>query len=274
MEAPQIHEHSWGSVDLGIPDIRGNELYLWDFKFGFEAVEVFENWQLMNYAAGKLREMGVDGHIDQFTKVHLCVVQPRAHHPDGPIRRWIVTASYLRPYFNILRTNAEKALGPNAEFHTGNHCKHCPGRHACPAALKAGVSLYEVAAAPLPVGLTPEALGVQLSIVKRALTQLECLESGLEEQVKGLLRSGATVEGWSVQEGVGREKWDKPISEVIALGEILNTSLLKPADVITPKQARKLGVDDAVITAYSTTPRTGLQVVPDNGNKAKQVFSK
>ena len=80
--------------------------------------------------------------------------------------------------------------------------------------------------------------------------------------------------GWVVEQGIGREKWGKPIAEVIALGDMLEFDLRKPVDAITPNQAKKLGVDESVITAYSTKPRTGLNIVSDNGNKAKQVFKK
>ena len=274
VEIPRVHEINWGTPDCSIYHKLGNTLYLWDYKFGFEVVEAFENWQAIDYVAGLLDELEINGHLDQHTKVVIRIAQPRAFHRDGPIREWVVMASELRAHINILHGNAHKALGPNAEFNTGSHCKHCPGRHACPAALKAGTRLYEVATKPVPVELSAEALGVQLAIVKRARKQLEYLESGFEEQAKGLIRSGSLVSGWATEEGFGRETWGKPIEEVIALGDMLNFELRKPVDAITPNQARKLGIDDAVITAYSTTPRTGIKIVPDNGNKAKQVFKK
>jgi hypothetical protein len=274
VEISRVHAINWGTPDCSIYHRPSNALYVWDYKFGFEVVEAFENWQAINYVAGLLDELEIDGHVDQFTTVHIRIAQPRAFHRDGTIREWKVLASELRAHINILSSNAHKALGPDAEFNTGSHCKHCPGRHACPAALKAGTGLYEVATKPVPVELSPEALGVQLAIVKRARKQLEYLESGFEEQAKGLIRSGSMVPGWSVEEGIGREAWAKPIEEVIALGDMLEFDLRKPVAAITPNQAKKLGVDEAVITAYSTKPRTGLKVVPDNGNKAKQVFKK
>lgn len=274
VEIPRVHEINWGTPDCSIYHKSGNALYVWDYKFGFEVVEAFENWQAIDYVAGLLDELEINGHLDQHTKVHIRIAQPRAHHRDGTIREWVILASDLRGHINTLHANAHEALGPNAKFRTGSHCKHCPGRHACEPALKAGLGMYEAVSKPVPVELSPEALGVQLAIVIRARKQLEYLESGFEEQVKSIIRSGALIPGWIVEQGIGREKWDKPISEVIALGDMLNFNLRKPVDAITPNQAKKLGVDEAVITAYSTKPRTGLIVVSDNGNKAKQVFKK
>lgn len=273
LEMPRIHELSFGTCDAYLYDRNNGELFIWDYKFGFEIVEAFENWQAINYACGILDKLGIDGLQDQYLKVRIRIAQPRAFHRDGPIREWVVMASDLRGYFNILQANAAEALGPAPETRSGSHCKHCSARHACPAALQAGVRLYEVAAQPVPVELSADALAVQFAIVQRAKKQLEYLESGYEEQLKGLIRSGKAVPGYRVEESVGRERWTRPVEEVFALGDMLGHDLRDPK-AITPNAARKLGIDAAVITAYSEKPRTGLKVVPDNGNKAKQVFSK
>lgn len=271
--APRVHELSFGTPDAFILDERNRKLYVWDYKFGFEIVEAFENWQAINYVAGIFDELGLDGLADQWFEVIIRIVQPRAPHRDGPVREWRVKASDLRAHINTLNQNAEEALSDRATCRSGSHCKHCPARHACDAALTGGVRLYEAASAPVPVELSPAALAVQFGIIQRARKQLEYLESGYEEQIKGLMRSGASVPGYRVEETVGRERWAKPVEEVVALGDMLGHDLRK-REAITPNQARKLGIDDAVIMAYSEKPRTGTKVVADNGNKAKQVFSK
>lgn len=273
IEAKRIHELSYGTTDAFLYAADSGHLYIWDYKFGFEVVEAYENWQSINYLAGIIEELEINGLDDQYTTVHVRIVQPRAFHRDGPIREWVVKASDLRAYFNILHGNAHKALGLYAEYKTGSHCKHCPGRHACPAALKAGLGLYEVAAKPVPVELGAEALAVQYSIVHRARKQLEYLESGFGEQIKALFRSGANVQGYRVEEGEGRERWTKPLEEVIHMANMLGHNLLK-GSTITPNAARKLGIDEAVIKEYTERPKTGLKIVPDNGSKAKQIFSK
>lgn len=273
IKIPIVHEMSYGTPDMFLYDQRTQTLYIWDFKFGFIIHEVYENWQLLNYLAGLISHLNINGLLDQRIKVHLRVIQPRANHRDGPIREWVTTLSNLRGYFNILHTNAHIALGNHSELKTGSHCRFCSARHACEPALKAGVGLYEVAAKPVPLELSPEALGVQLAIIKRAISQLEYLESGFDEQVKNLIRSGANVPGWVAEMGKGRLKWNRSINEVIALGDMLNKNLRKPVDVKTPNQAIKDGIDPGIIKLYSKKPETGLKVVPDTGNKAKKVFS-
>ena len=272
LEMPQIHELEFGTCDCFLFNKKTNHLYIWDYKFGYLIYEAFENWQIIDYYAGIYNLLGFDGHQDQNITVHIRVAQPRAFHRGGTIREWTVKGSDLRGHINILHENAAKSLGPDAECKSGPHCRYCPARHACESALSAGMGLYEVASKPVPVELSAAALGTQLTIVKRARKQLEYLESGFEEQVKGLIKSGKNVPGWGTEQTYGREKWGKPFEEVIAMGDMLGNDLRRK-EAITPNQARKLGIDDEMVKAYSTTPHAGLAIVPDNGNKVKQVFT-
>lgn len=271
IEAPLVHELSRGTVDAFVYSQKQRALYIWDFKFGYTHVEAYENWQAINYLAGLIDTLGIDGHTDQYTTVHVRIVQPRAYHRDGPIREWVIKASDMRQYFNVLSANAHKALGAGTEYNSGSHCRYCPGRHACPAALKAGVQLYEAATQPTPVELDAESLAVQYGIVTRARAQLEYLESAFEEQIKSRIRRGENVRGYAVIESSGRERWARPAEEIIALGDLLGHDLREPK-VKTPNQVRKLGIDDSVIMAYSERPRTGLKLVPDDENRARRIF--
>lgn len=273
VEIPGVHALNWGTPDQFIYCRAGGVLHIWDFKFGHGIVEAFENWQMIDYLAGLFERLGIDGHIDQHTRVEMHIIQPRGFHKDGPIRTWATTASNLRPYFNILNTNAHKALGPDAELRSGDHCRYCQARLNCPAAIQAGISLYEAAVQPPGgVNLSPESLGLQLSIVRRAVRQLEYLETAYTAQVETLVKSGKVVPGWGTEPAYGRKKWKVSNEEVLHLGDLLEKDLRKP-DPITPTQAEALGIDAAVISAYSERPYSGLKVVPDDGTKAKRIFS-
>jgi len=272
LEMPAIHELSFGTPDCWAYDAKAHELFVWDYKFGFEIVEAYENWQSLDYLDGIVEKLGFKGIRDQDLKITIRIAQPRAPHRDGPIREWKTDGGTLRGYTNILHTNAEKSLGPDALCNTGPHCKNCSGRHACEAAITAGPRLFEAASAPVPVELSTPALATQLTLVTRAYRHLKALKIAYEAQVDGKVRAGEVVPGWTTEPTFGKEKWVGDVLEVIAMGDAMGKDLRKPT-AVTPKQAIALGVDEAVIKAYSTQQRTGAKVVADNGTKAKQVFT-
>lgn len=272
VKAPRIHELSEGTPDFELFDVRNGVLYIRDYKFGRRFVSEYENWQLINYAAGLLDRAGVDGIGDQYTFVDFGIVQPRTYHADGPIRSWRVQASDLRGFFNKLHAAANKNLDGSGVTTSGPQCRDCNARHGCPAALEAGVGLFEVVGQPIPSELPPEALAVQFAVIQRAKKQIEYLESGFEEQIQSLIRGGVNVPGYRVAQGKGRERWANPLDEVVALGDLLKIDLRKGA-VVTPNEAKKLGIDAAVISAYSETPNTSLKVVADDGARAKRIFN-
>lgn len=269
---PRVHEIQFGTPDCFLHDANGHVLYVWDYKYGYEVVEVYENWQLMNYIAGILDYLQVNGLEDQHLTVVMRVVQPRAFHREGPIREWRFMASDLRGYFNQLHANAAECLKPNPVATSGSHCKHCPGRHDCEAAIRGGWSLYEAASQATSIALNPNQLGTQLALVRRARKQLEYLESGLEEQVKSLVKGGKNVAGWKAEPTFGREKWNKPVEEVIQMGQMLGHDLEKKT-AVTPNEARKMGIDDTMLSMYSEKSKTGIAIVQDTGVKAKRIFS-
>lgn len=277
IEIPRVHAQCFGTPDLYLYDPKNNVLYLWDYKFGYERVEAFENWQLTCYAAGILDHMAkftpmlVD-RIAETMQVVFRIVQPRAFHREGPVREWRVAYPELESRFEQLAAGALAALAEPIQ-QTGAHCKYCPGRHACPAALDAGAKLYEAASVGLPVDLSIEAAATQLRIVTRARKHLEALESGFEQQIEQTIRSGKRVPGFKMEASQGRETWSTPVEEVFALGDMLGVDLRKPA-AITPKQAIKKGLDEAVIKAYATKTNGAMRVVPDDLTQARKVFSK
>jgi hypothetical protein len=97
---PRVHPSAnWGTPDVrawvGFLAAQERFLHIWDYKHGHKHVEVFENKQLIDYAAGCLTEAnehatanGVDAWPEDRITVVLRVVQPRSYHRDGPIREW------------------------------------------------------------------------------------------------------------------------------------------------------------------------------------------
>jgi hypothetical protein len=265
-----IHENCWGTPDAALWIPRLHTLLIWDFKYGHGVVEAFENSQLICYASGCLAQLGWPSEAT----VKLRVVQPRAYHPEGPIRTWAPKSEALQHHITLLRGAASACLDceGGADTHSGAHCRYCSARHACPAALAAGIRLYEATKRPTPVNMTPAELGAQLAIVQRARKHLECLETALAQQATAALKGGQLVPGYMLAPGPGRLEWSKPPAQILRLGALLGVDLLKPAAPITPTQARKTGLNPELINAHTHTTATGLKLQADSGTLARKTF--
>lgn len=264
----RIHRECFGTPDswLYVPMIK--TLFVDDYKFGHLLVDPYRNKQAVCYISGLETRLNLPAD----TKVVVKIVQPRAYTADGPIRTWSTTMATISNMVTDLCAAAHKAMSDRAELKTGPHCRYCQARHACAPALACGIGFYEMAAAPLPVDLTPAALGLQLHIVDRALKQLEALQTGYAEQVKQLIKLGQHVPYYTVKQAFGREKWTAGPEEITQLGNLLGLKLGKPG-AVTPAQARKLGLDEPTITRLSTKPNNGLKLVSEAPDAAARIFT-
>lgn len=269
---PNVHANNWGTPDTFAWSAESKCLYLWDYKFGHEYVDEFENWQLIDYAAGILDAIGVDGLADQQTRVIMTIVQPRCFHRAGPVRSLVVRASELRGPINILRMAAEAASGPNPNATVNPKCKHCSGRHACEAYQRTALQAADLSMRSVPLDLTPEATGLELTMLKRAQAALDGRISGLEESVSAMLRiNGARIPGWAIEQTEGRTAWSVPAQEVALLGDMYQIQLRKDA-VLPPKQAEKAGIPAEVIDVYSFNPPGAAKLVPESTTTLRKIF--
>jgi hypothetical protein len=265
------------TANAGTPDVSRykHQLEVKEFKYGHKHVPVFENWQMINYAALLMDRHGVDGIRDQTLEVELTVVQPRNYSAEGPVRTWLVRAADLRPYINDLRNAADRATQPNPTATPGPvQCEYCPGRHACPAVQNTSFAAVDYSQQrALPLRMSPEAVARELSTLTWHEDMLRARKSGLEEQLKAEIKAGHRTPGWHLEAGSGREVWQKSLEEVRILGTLFGVEMQKPA-LITPTQARAAGVPDTIISSYSVRPPGALKLVQDNEALARRIFGK
>ncbi len=264
-----IQSENWGTPDYC--KIRLDHVWIDDFKFGHEYVNVRENWQLINYAAlavGPLQRGDM--------RVTLRIHQPRSYHRDGPHRVWETTYADLMPKWQKMREYYTLAARADAPVVAGNECKNCAGRHACEAAAAAGYEAAGRAYACTPLTMSPAAVGLELRTLIRARGQLNARISGLEEHAKSLIKQGTHVPFNKLEFGKGRTVWRNTVQEVIDLGLMFGVDVAKPGTV-TPLQAKvrgKLipGWED-VIEQYSHAPNGSVELVEDDGKDAARIFT-
>lgn len=261
-----VHKECFGTPDAW--KWRGRKLSILDYKFGHRYVDEIENYQLIAYAAGILTYL--TGLQDQITEVEFTVVQPRCYYRGAPVRTWRCMASDLRPHINILRNAAAEALGPAPVARTNPECRDCPGRHACQALQNAAYADAEYAAGSAPVELSAAAASLELRMLERALERLQSRTEGLREVVTAKALAGDIVPHHRIERKSGRSEWNLPPDQIIAMGQLMGADLAK-IGVKTPAQARKLGIDESVISAYSVS-KSSVALVPDDATEARRVF--
>jgi hypothetical protein len=210
---------------LGRDQLTGGpptDLVVLDFKYGKGVpVEVRDNAQLLYYALGALLDLVPSAAGKPFPPGHLparittIIAQPRAAHPEGPIRAARYTSLDVMVWgYDVLRPAVERALQPDASLVSGAHCRWCPALAVCPAmrqtALDAARNEFGSAPSDL-VDLTGNELG-------EMLTRLALLEEYIEairDEARNRMTSGRTVQGWRLVQRKGRTTWAKPAMEVL-----------------------------------------------------------
>lgn len=242
VQIPRIHKECFGTADCSFTDDRG-ELHIFDLKYGFGIVEPWDNWQMICYAAGLLRP------AHKFVSIH--IVQPRPYHADGPHRTWRIGAPILDRYIEKLRLAAEAVMAGGALVTSGSYCKYCSARHACPSAQQSALFAMDYTDRATVQQLPPEALAVELRTMQRAAEAIAYRLTGLEGQARAAILAGGTVPGYELRAGAGRQKWTVPVEQLACMGDVMGFNLRKSIDTITPAQARKAGMPEELVTAYT-----------------------
>ena len=262
-----LHPLAWGTpdADAAYPGF----IYLWDYKYGHRYVDPFENWQLIGYMYDLVSKLSVEEELT--TTVQMTIVQPRNFHRDGPIRRWTVKASELRPYFNILKGWLAEATAEVIDASPSpSGCQDCSARHVCVALRDAAYAAMDYAQRAVAHNLQPDQLGIELARVEDMADLLEAYKSGLEEEAVGVLRRGANVPHYTMAPGRASLEWAMP-PEFVA-GQ-LSDKLWAPRKLITPTQAKtqKL-VTEELLDAFAHRPPGALKLARVDNKLAKKVF--
>lgn len=296
--AERIHPTAcWGSPDGWTWNPIEGLLKLPDFKYGFGVVELFwidEHghlmfaWQLLGYFAGIMDTLDLN---DEHVTVEFGIVQPRAYHRDGPVRTRRVPATYLRAQVNEAFNKVHKAmkpfdavpLGPMPEATTGPHCIHCPARGVCETYQQATGRVVQYTGKMGRVAMEPGDVGVELGILQYAAQFLRGRIDALEAQAEAHLRAGKRVPGFCMQAEGGGYRWldTVTVQELDAMAAACNLTLRnnitdphsRKSPVVTPTQAVKAGIDEAVINQYAARTSGSMKLTRDTSiSEARKVF--
>lgn len=140
VEVPVDFGDAFGFVGLtGTPDqilVEPDCLTIGDLKYGMQPVEVQGNSQLLCYLVGAVGKFGPR------ERYRIVIQQPRAYHPDGPIREAFVTPAELEVFSKELHRAIRGSFGNSPKHTVGQHCRHyCPALATCPAVREFSLNL-------------------------------------------------------------------------------------------------------------------------------------
>lgn len=268
-----IHPDCEGTPDTFLLDLAAKRLIVWDYKYGHGYVEPFGNEQMLCYVAGVFEAYELEPQDIADLAVSIRIVQPRNYDAAGPVRTWNTTGRVVAAEIAVLSLMAHAAKAPNPPTQTGSQCRYCEARHACPALQSVAMSMVDVAGRSTPRELTPAAMGLELKMLTEGEARLNARREGLEEVVMATTRKGVNVPYWGIGSTKARERWAKPVPEVLALGDMMGVDLRKPVEPLTPNQARERGLDATVIAAYSERPSGAAKLVPVTSSTAAKAFT-
>lgn len=255
---PGLHPENWGTPDAWRYSETNKSLNIVDYKFGHRYVDVFENWQLLNYAGGIVKTLDIHDDVT----LHLTIVQPRSYCAEGQVRNWSLSVEEARNlYFDSIAFNCELSLRVDAQYANGKECRDCSGRRACGHLQQEVGNYIDVSREQTPYDLKDDQMGRELRWVKDAVALMSARMDGLEQEMIHRISSGNAISGWTIERGEGRSEWNKSVEEIITLGQMMGVDVYKPS-VITPTQAIKKGLDKDVVSQYSERRAGAATLVP------------
>lgn len=266
-----------GTPDCWLYDPQTRTFHVFDFKYGFGLVEVFENKQLILYLSGILKLFPND--LDYKAVLH--IYQPRAYHEDGSHRTWEFQATDIRGIVNQLHYSAHKVMSNEGlECHVGTQCHHCEAKQGCKALQNTSYNIVDVVTGNDTNDLKGDDLANELELLENASKLLEYRLVAIQEQAMYDLKSGDRLTGWGIVTKYGRKRWkdNVDVQEVVDMGDMLEVDLRKPLALDTPTQAiaklKTAKLDVSIIDEYSEIPNVGFKLKKDNLNKLKQIFGR
>lgn len=270
---PDVHPTCYGTLDYWrvITEVYLRLLKVIDYKYGHRYVEVFQNFQLVAYAAGVARLLNLP--LD--FPVMLVIVQPR-NYTHGSVREWKTTVGEIYAFCaQIIAPAVARALEPNPPTMTGLHCLDCQARHVCKTLQTSTANLVDYSGTAEVRDMPDTAVGAELRILKEAIKRLEARYTGLYEHASNLARSGHPIAHWGMQPGQARLKWKDDVTpeKVAAMGDLYGIELRKPLAVKTPTQCIAAGVDKSIIDGdYAHRPQGAMRLVPDDTVRTRKIF--
>ena len=263
----KIHPDAYGTCDAILP-VFLTKVIVYDFKYGSGiAVDAEDNKQGMYYALGAAQE----GDYDEF---EIVIVQPRAIHKQGPVRRWTVSKHDLQEFAEELKVRIKYTQVEDAYLKCGEWCKKtfCAALSTCKEARKQMENAAMVVFDAVPVAQPPSPDSLTPLMLRRLLDMAPIIDAYLkavEARALELANKGEKVPGYKLVARRSNRKWKDEEVVVKKFGKEVATKtiveVLSPSQLETKlKETMKLKEAKATVEPLAFKPDTGNVLVPEN----------
>jgi hypothetical protein len=266
LDITHVHPGIFGTGDAVGYVQALDRLHVVDFKYGRGvAVNPTENEQLLCYGSGAMRAFETAGHHVRTVTLH--VVQPRAPHPDGPIRQWCLTHKEMKAFEARLSEAALATEEPNAPLAAGEHCRFCRAAAVCPerrrASLEAAGAEFTDKGA-LIVQPVQELSSIQMGRLLSEIDQIEAWCRRVREHAHMEATHGRLPEGWKLVAKRAYRKWkDEELAAEAMRDKGLDDEDIYSRKIISPAAADKLLKKDAKgLAALVSKESSGTVLAP------------
>jgi hypothetical protein len=255
----------FGTSDCTIYGRESGNLWVIDYKHGQGvAVDAEDNPQLKYYALGAILKIGDRAPV---TSVNVAIVQPRASHPEGPIRLAHYTREEILDFGTDLIDAAHAAIKPDAPRFAGDHCKFCKAAGVCSALRGNALAVAQDefgAIRPIDT-LTPD----QVSDYLEKIPLIEEWISSIRRYANAVLESGRELPGYKLVEKRPTRRW-KNEEEMVAWAteEGLDDDDIFEKKIKSPSQIEKVVGKKNLPGTLIMSVSTGTTMVPASDKRS------
>lgn len=241
-----------------------------DYKHGEGyAVEVENNHQLLYYALGAYYSLPEDER-SMLSEIETVIVQPRAKHLHGPVRKHSYTVAELLAHEAELVEAVARVRADSSELAVGSWCKFCAGKPVCPKTLarlqeETKLAFSDAIDKPVALPVNSTLSEEQRGVIMRNAEAIQDWCRSVVAMCTTAAEQGHAVEGFKLVTKYGRRRWkneaDVEAAFSLEFGEaIYNKKLRSPAQFEKLLKAKRKGE----IEPYVEIPVSGTTLVPES----------
>lgn len=187
-----------------------NRIIVYDLKYGAGvAVDVVNNSQMKCYGVGVMNAFEEGGSTSYLDTIELVIIQPRARHADGGVRRWEISREDILAFKVEIEGYIKTCGVAGADIKSGEWCRWCSAKHKCPALFKDSNEIAKTAFDAIEVGndVLVAMTDVQmLDILDKAETIKNFIKA-VQAHAQARLMTGESIGEYKLVQGRATRKW-------------------------------------------------------------------